>query len=209
LLTCSFACFQPKGAKEKDGEARELKFFVRTDSPDDESNAATPPAARGNNGGGRYPNEERVFIHPSSANFSTGAYSCPWLVYHSLVRTSKAFLRDVTECNVYTLLLFGGKLDVVASEGVATVDQWCKLGANARIGSLMAGLRAKVVRAHVATVRTCLLAFTICSPSRSTAFCPYAQDDLLTKKVMDPTFDLAATEEMKLIVQLIATDGLS
>lgn len=162
-----FACFQSKGAKEKDGEARELKFFVRTYGPDDENNAATSAAARGNNGGGRYPNEERVFIHPSSANFSTGSYSCPWLVYHSLVRTSKAFLRDVTECNAYTLLLFGGKLDVVASEGVAILDQWCKLGANARIGSLVAGLRGKVVRV---ALRSCPATLThIHSPSPYTA----------------------------------------
>lgn len=152
-----------EGAREKDGEARQLKFFVR--STDDGTISASKN------------NEERVFIHPSSSNFSTGTYSCPWLVYHSLVRTSKAFLRDVTECSAYALLLFGGKLDVKASEGVILVDGFVTLSANARIGSLMAGLRGKV-------------------------------DDLLRKKVRDPTFEIAGCDEMGLIVKLLVTDGL-
>lgn len=111
-----------EGAKAKDSEARELKFFIRIDS-------------------GR---EERVFIHPSSANFSNGDYSCPFLVYNSMVRTSKPFLRDVTECSAYSLLLFGGKLEVKSSKGTIVVDGWAELSANARIGSLMGGLRRRV-----------------------------------------------------------------
>lgn len=150
-----------EGAKEKDGLARELKFFVRPKQ--NEMQTALQ--------------EERVFIHPSSANFSSGSYSCPWLVYFSMVRTSKPFLRDVTECNAYPLLLFGGQLDVQASKGVVIIDDWVKLAANARIGSLMGGLRGKV-------------------------------DLLLSRKVQDPSFEIAETEEMKLIVKLITTDGL-
>jgi Oligonucleotide/oligosaccharide-binding (OB)-fold len=140
-------CFQSQGAKEKEGEAQKLKLYVRTDGPDDENNSATSAAARDGNNRGRHSNEERVFIHPSSANFSTVTFSCPWLVYHSLVRTSKAFLRDVTECNTYTLLLFGGKLDAVAFEGVVTLDNWCQLAASGKICSLVNGLRGKVVSA--------------------------------------------------------------
>lgn len=119
-----------EGAKEKDGEARQLKFFVRADT-----------AERSTDGSSK---EERVFIHPSSANFSTGTYSCPWLVFFSLVRTSKPFLRDVTECNSYALLLFGGPLEVQASKDIVVVDGWASLGAHARIGSLMGGLRARL-----------------------------------------------------------------
>jgi len=119
-----------EGAKEKDGNARELKFFVRTDA------TVTPTDPK--------TNEERVFIHPSSANFSTGSFSCPWLVFFSLVRTSKPFLRDVTECNSYALLLFGGPIEVQASKDIVVVDRWCQLGAHARIGSLMGGLRKRL-----------------------------------------------------------------
>lgn len=115
-----------EGAKAKDGEAKELKFFIRTNN---------------NSVNGQL---ERVFIHPSSANFSVGNYNCPFLVYNSLVRTSKAFLRDVTECSAYSLLLFGGQLDVQSSKGIIAVDGWAELSANGRIGSLMAGLRRRV-----------------------------------------------------------------
>lgn len=151
-----------EGAKERDANARELKFFIRTVQEKDHSN--------------RQVSEERVFIHPSSANFSVGEYSCPWLVFHSMVRTSKPFLRDVTECNSYPLLLFGGPLEVKASKNIVTVDGWVQLSANARIGALMGGLRRKV-------------------------------DHLLSKKVQDPSFEIASTEEMRLIIKLIIRDG--
>lgn len=114
-----------EGAQEKDGEARELKFFIRTESVD------------AKNG------EERVFIHPSSANFTNGNYACPYLVFNSMVRTSKPFVRDVTECSCYSLLLFGGDLEVKASKGVIVVDGWAEFSANPRIGSLLGGLRNK------------------------------------------------------------------
>jgi ATP-dependent RNA helicase DHX57 len=154
-----------EGAREKDGEARGLKFFVRIDN----ESSSVEQTSRDQ--------EERVFIHPSSANFQTGSYNCQWLVYHSLVRTSKAFLRDVTECSAYALLLFGGELEVQAARGLILVDGWAQLSANARIGSLIGGLRKQV-------------------------------DELLTKKVVDPSFELANTDEMNLIVKLIRTDGL-
>jgi ATP-dependent RNA helicase DHX57 len=144
-----------EGAKEMDNRAQELKLFIRTHQN----------------------TEERVFIHPSSAHFSSGSYSCPWLVYHSLMRTSKPFLRDVTECDAYPLLLFGGQLQVQASKNVVIIDNWVKLSTNARIGSLMGGLRLKV-------------------------------DLMLSRKVEEPSFEIANTDAMKLIVTLIKTDGL-
>jgi ATP-dependent RNA helicase DHX57 len=116
-----------EGAREKDGIAKELCFFIRGEDTD--------------NGRGR---EERVFIHPSSALFSVGNFSCPWLVYNSIVKTSKPFLRDATECSAYALLLFGGTLDVETRNSVISVDGWVKLSANARIGALIRGLRAKM-----------------------------------------------------------------
>jgi ATP-dependent RNA helicase DHX57 len=151
-----------EGAVEKDGVAKELKFYIRVKSTGDNQPVAT---------------EERVFMHPSSTNFSVGSYNCPWLVYHELVRTSKAFLRDATECSAYSLLLFGGKLEVQASKGLIIIDDWVRLAANARIGALVGGLRREV-------------------------------DELLSRKVEDPAFNIAATVEMKLIVNLLVSDGL-
>jgi ATP-dependent RNA helicase DHX57 len=61
-----------------------------------------------------------------------------------MVRTSKPFLRDATECSAYSLLLFGGQLDVQARNNVITIDGWVQLSANARIGALIRGLRNKM-----------------------------------------------------------------
>jgi len=128
-----------EGAVEKDGKAKELKFFIRGGSDGTGDDVGGNSSNRNN---GR--NDERVFIHPSSNNFSIGSYSCPWLVYHRLVRTSKAFVSDATECNPYSLLLFGGSMEVQASKGLIVLDDWIRLSANARIGSLIGLLRQKV-----------------------------------------------------------------
>jgi hypothetical protein len=88
--------------------------------------------------------EEQVFIHPNSSNFAIGQFSCPWIVYHRLIRTSKPFISDATECNPYSLLLFGGTMEVQASKGLIMLDGWIQLSANARIGSLIRGLRRRV-----------------------------------------------------------------
>lgn len=155
-----------EGAVEKDGVAKELKFFIR---PTIEDHEAAPTQHNSH--------EERVFIHPSSFNFTVGSFPCPWLVYHTMIRTSKPFLRDVSECSAYALLLFGGEMEVRAKEGVVVIDDWVKLEAKARIGSLIGGLREKI-------------------------------DELLAKKIEDPSVELASTTEMKLIFKLLMTDGL-
>lgn len=85
-------------------------------------------------------------------------------------------LRDVSECSAYSLLLFGGDLEVRATEGVVVVDDWVKLDAKARIAALIGGLRQRV-------------------------------DLLMEKKIEDPSFELANTNEMLLIVKLLLTDG--
>ena len=159
-----------EGAVEKAGIAKELKFYTRGGNDDSDATKNTMKFYHG------VP-EERVFVHPSSANFSVGNYSCPWLVYYQLVRTSKPFMRDVTECSNYDLLLFGGKVEVIAAEGLIVVDDYVRMSANARIAALIGGLRRKV-------------------------------DDLLSKKISNPSYDVVNSLEMKLIVKLLRTDGL-
>ena len=149
-----------EGSLEKDGVPKELKFFIRKEGSD-----------------GEKPKEEQVFIHPSSALFSVGNFNCPWVVYHSMVKTSKPFLRDATECSAYALLLFGGNLHIEARNNVIIVDGWVKLSANAKIGALIRGLRTKM-------------------------------DHLLSDKIKTPNMDISDTPEMRLIVNLLLTDGL-
>ncbi len=120
-----------EGAVEKDGKAKELKFYTRGSDDEIESSSEAKNIVRFYHGVA----EERVFIHPGSANFSVGHYTCPWLVYYQLVRTSKPYVRDVTECSNYDLLLFGGNIEVVAAEGLIKVDKYVRMSANARIGT--------------------------------------------------------------------------
>ena len=116
-----------EGAVEKDGKAQDFKFFIRSGENDTSEQK-----------------EERVFIHPGCNMFSVGSFSCPWLVYHRMVRTSKAYIHDATEGSAYALLLFGGKMEVQASKGLVVLDSRIELSANARIGSLIGGLRKKI-----------------------------------------------------------------
>lgn len=130
-----------EGAVEKDGVAKELKFFKRGDtSVTNENNDTTTSQIRKYNG----VCEERVFIHPSSSMFSVGTYGCPWLVNHQLVRTSKPFIRDATECSSYSLLLFGGEINVQVAKDLIIIGDYVHLSANARIGALIGGLRKKI-----------------------------------------------------------------
>ena len=68
-------------------------------------------------------------------------------------------------------------MEVQASKGLILLDNWVSLSANARIGSLIGGLRQKV-------------------------------DELLAKKVADPSLDVSGSLEMNLITDLLRHDGL-
>lgn len=119
-----------EGAVEKDGKAKELKFYARGNDDDSDTRTLPKNIVKFYHG---VP-EERCFVHPGSLNFSVGDYSCPWLVYYQLVRTTKPFMRDLTECSNYDLLLFGGNIEVLAADGLIIVDGYVRMNANARIG---------------------------------------------------------------------------
>ena len=51
---------------------------------------------------------KRVFIHPSSVNFSASNFLSNYLVFSEVVMTTKPFLRDSSCVSPYGLLLFGG-----------------------------------------------------------------------------------------------------
>lgn len=104
------------GAVEIEGEAHRVKFFDKD---------------RG-----------RVFLHPSSVNFSCGKFESGWLVYSELVQTSKVFVRETTMVPVYALILFGGELSVHHQAGLLRVDGWATFKAPGRIAVLVRELRA-------------------------------------------------------------------
>lgn len=107
--------------------AKEFRFFTRSRGP--------------KSGPGE---DDRVFIHPSSINFNTNDWSCPWLVYHERVHTSRVFVRDCTEVSPYTLLLFGGQISVQAGLGRIVVDDWVRFEAVGRIAALVNKLRQRL-----------------------------------------------------------------
>ena len=114
------------GTVEKDAEARTVKIFARE--------------------------QGRVFIHPRSVNFSVGKYESGWLVYTSMVETSKVYVTESSMVPAYAVLLFGGKLRVDHDRGRIVVDDWAEFQAPGKIAVLIRELQAEVDRVLEAKV---------------------------------------------------------
>ncbi|XP_027329494.1 DExH-box ATP-dependent RNA helicase DExH7, chloroplastic isoform X2 [Abrus precatorius] len=82
-----------------------------------------------------------VHIHPSSINSNTKAFHYPFLVFLEKVETNKIFLRDTSVISPYSILLFGGSINVQHQSGLVTIDGWLKLSAPAQIAVLFKELR--------------------------------------------------------------------
>ncbi|CAI5735369.1 unnamed protein product [Peronospora destructor] len=114
------------GAVEEDHNAKQIRYFVRSTTEADQ--------------------RERVFLHPSSCNFTQTNYDSPWLLYTELVQTSKIFVRESTMVNPYALLLFGGQLVVIHEKNLLTLDGFIRFNAVARIGVLIKSIRQHLDR---------------------------------------------------------------
>ena len=110
------------GAVEKEGTGKELAFYKK-------------------GGGGQL---SRVFVHPSSGCFDVGNYSCPWVANFELVDTSRPYLRDVSECTGFGLVLFGGGLKVLIEDGLIEVGGFARLSCDVRTAMLLVGLRERM-----------------------------------------------------------------
>ncbi|KAK7265506.1 hypothetical protein RJT34_33126 [Clitoria ternatea] len=82
-----------------------------------------------------------VHIHPASININTKAFQYPFLVFLEKVETNKVFLRDTSVISPYSILLFGGSINVQHQTGLVTIDGWLKLTAPAQIAVLFKELR--------------------------------------------------------------------
>lgn len=136
------------GAVERDLQAKELKFYIPqmtlTSATAGSGGASVPTSAAA---AARVPDKRnididvtdkhRVFIHPSSANFTNSSFKeSNFLMYgeRQLVtynssaggQESKIYLRDTTEASAFALLFFGGVLEVEYSDGTVTVDEWIR-----------------------------------------------------------------------------------
>ncbi|KAH6766489.1 RNA helicase family protein [Perilla frutescens var. hirtella] len=88
-----------------------------------------------------YDGKREVHIHPSSINSSQKAFQYPFLVFLEKVETTKVFVRDTTIVSPYSILLFGGSINVQHQTGSVIVDNWLKMAAPAQTGVLFKELR--------------------------------------------------------------------
>jgi ATP-dependent RNA helicase DHX57 len=115
------------GAMELDPEARTIKYFSQ--APE----ATTEGESR----------NERVFVHPSSTLFTLQQFPSRsnFIAYFEKIATSKVFIRNITPFNAYSMLLFGGPIELDTLGRGLVVDGWVRLRGWARIGVLVSRLR--------------------------------------------------------------------
>ncbi|OMO75195.1 hypothetical protein CCACVL1_16292 [Corchorus capsularis] len=89
-----------------------------------------------------YDGRREVHIHPSSINSSLKAFQHPFLVFLEKVETNKVFLRDTTIISPFSLLLFGGSINIQHQSGLVLIDGWMKLTAPAQTAVLCKELRS-------------------------------------------------------------------
>eukprot|EP00940_MAST-03C_sp_MAST-3C-sp2_P001817 g1817.t1 len=86
-----------------------------------------------------------VAIHPVSINFNESRFDGRrLLVYHEKVKSTKVYVRDCTAITPYSVMLFGGALDVHHRVSVVTVDDWLAFRASPKVAVLMKLLRRKL-----------------------------------------------------------------
>lgn len=88
------------------------------------------------------PASDRAFVHPSSTLFSSQSFGqAHFLSYFNRVATSKVFVRELSPCGCYGMLLFGGGIELDTLGRGLLVDGWVRMRGWARIGVLVGRLR--------------------------------------------------------------------
>ncbi|GAX74754.1 hypothetical protein CEUSTIGMA_g2201.t1 [Chlamydomonas eustigma] len=87
---------------------------------------------------------DHVELHPTCLGAGVVAHKFPqpFLVFLEKVKTTRIFLRDVTPVSPMALLLFGGSLQVMHTEGVVLVDGWVRVQAQAQTAVIVKTLRS-------------------------------------------------------------------
>ncbi|CAN1828931.1 DExH-box ATP-dependent RNA helicase DExH7, chloroplastic [Linum perenne] len=88
-----------------------------------------------------YDGRREVHIHPSSVNSSSKTLQYPFAVFLDKVETNRVFIRDTTIISPFSLLLFGGSINIQHQSGLVTIDGWLKLAAPAQTAVLFKELR--------------------------------------------------------------------
>lgn len=112
----------------------------------------------------------RVELHPKSALSGSRAFPQPYLVYHTLVRSSACFVHDATCVPIMALMLFGGKLTVTdlgeGRQAVAmTLDDWLTLHVAAESAACVTALTERMQHCLKAKFTTPTLdVYVLCNP---------------------------------------------
>jgi hypothetical protein len=110
----------------------------------------------------------RVELHPKSALAVAHAFPHPYLVYHTMVRSSACFVHDATCVPIMALILFGGKLSfsevVEEDELVAmTLDGWLTLHVAAQSAACVKALTERMQ--HCLQAKFSNPSLDVCVPS--------------------------------------------
>ncbi|KAG9147531.1 hypothetical protein Leryth_007315 [Lithospermum erythrorhizon] len=89
-----------------------------------------------------YDGKREVHVHPSSVNKHLKMFQYPYLVFLEKVETNKVYLRDTTIISPYSILLFGGSINVQHQTGLIVIDGWLKIKAPAQTAVLFKELRS-------------------------------------------------------------------
>lgn len=116
----------------------------------------------------------------------------PFLAYSEIVRTSKAFVRDSTEASPYALLIAAKSLKVIHPTGGGAGGQ----SHHNQHGILLLDEEGWIRFSAVGRIAALVNALK------------KRVEILLEEKVGNPEVDVASSMEARVIVKLIATDGM-
>ena len=139
------------GAMALDPEAKTIKYFTEAGmaslSPADQTTGGSQQNST-QQANGTPSRNDRVFTHPSSTLFDAPSFppSTNFLTFFEKISTSKVFLRNITPVNAYTVMMFGGAVEVDTYGRGVVVDGWLRLAGWARIGVLIGRLRKMLDR---------------------------------------------------------------
>ncbi|EOA34704.1 hypothetical protein CARUB_v10022272mg [Capsella rubella] len=86
--------------------------------------------------------KREVHIHRTSINKKCKAFQYPFIAFHDKAERKKSvYLQDTTVVSPFSILLFGGSVNVHHQSGSVTIDGWLKLTAPAQTAVLFKELR--------------------------------------------------------------------
>jgi len=89
--------------------------------------------------------KERVHFHSSSINHNKRDLGSEWILFHEKFATSRVFISATSITKPFSLLLFGGKIDVKHLERKVLVDDRIQLSAAAKTGVMFRQLRQELI----------------------------------------------------------------